>query len=280
MRIALFACTLFTNCITAALHEAAFPEGTEYDYALDASTAESVDGGFRVCFQGPDGKTQVVLTRVSGLAPLHAVPLSAANASGGVAWTGIVTAGCTVTGLPGQILPAGSLLFENEAAVLQETRRASVSTTALSSSARVLSAEISADRKHLRLGTPSGPVILRKAAAGEYEPEFMAYMEDQWIRENKPVQADWERVDLLDQKFLGIYYMHPTGSLRLKVFALPGLQKTEMAYVPHLAERPEPNRYYLIPLYPLAAIVDVLTVALQLTIWYDEGVRTAECLRW
>lgn len=283
MRTILLTLCIFSNgCLTAALHEVAFPEGNEYDYARDADGAERSSEGFRICFQGPDGKTQVALTRTANPDPLYSLPLSAVKAvEGGPVWTGTVSPGCTLSALPGQILPPGSLLFEGQAALLQNTRRASVSTTALPSSARILSAEISGDKKHLRLTTSTqAPVVLRQAGPGELEPEYASYVEDQWILEKKTVQTTWEPLETRDQKFLGIYYMHPSGSMRLKAFPLPDLQRTEIAYVPYLAERPESNRYYLIPLYPLAVVVDVLTVALQLTIWYDEGARTASCLRW
>lgn len=285
MRLAIGLLSLLsTHCITTALHETAFPDGSEFDYAEDAISAAQFERGFAICMRGPNGAVELRLkpAESEGISAL-VLPLSKVSSKENHVWQASDLPGCSIqTTTPRRSPGTGSLLFSEQFVDLPHSeRRAAASTAAIPAAARILSADISADKKHLRVvHEGGGPVILKRAGPGDFDPGFSPYLEDQWIAEKSPVHTTWQPLEITGQKSLAVYFTANDGRMRLQAFAFPGLAQSSIVYVPHLAERPEPERYYLLPLYPFAAVLDVLTLALQATIWYQDVRRTGACFNW
>jgi hypothetical protein len=280
-RVLLSACLLSSGCITGALHEAAFPEGYNYDFALEANAAAVSGQGFRVCFHSRSGPVEIELRpTVSDLPATFALPLARVDSqTGQIVWKASSTRGCTMQGISGLELPVGSLVFSDRVVNLPGKERRSALSAAISAHTP-LSVEISSDRKRLRVVTQTGEITLRPATYGEFDPGFAAYYEDQWVVETRTAPTSWEPLKMLDQKALNVYYRNSDGSMRLKSFPLTSLPQNMVVFVPFLSEEPKENRYYLLPLYPFAALLDAMTVVLQLTIWYEDARSTAACFRW
>lgn len=273
-----------TQCITTALHETAFPDGSEYDYADETIAAAAFERGFRICMRGPQGVVELRVQAAASDQPLtYILPLTAVNAFSDRAWQSSVTPGCSIQNSPtGRPAGSGSLVLSEQLVVIPHSeKRAAMSTASVPASARLASIEISADNKHLRvLAQGTAPVILKRAGPGDFEPGFSPYYEDQWIPASSSGGETWRPLEILDQTSLAVYFIARDGQMHLRTFSMPDLSESSIVYVAHLAERPQPHRPYLIPLYPFAVILDVLTLALQVTVWYEDARRTAACFNW
>jgi len=285
MRLAILLLPLVASqCITAALHEVAFPDSSEYDHANESTAAAQAENGFRICMRGPQGLVELHVQPVTSDHPLTTVlPLAVLDVFGDRAWQSSVIPGCSIqNSSPGRPVESGSLLLANQLIALPHSeRRAIVSPAAFPASARIVSLDISADNKHLRLHShAAAPLILKRAGPGDFDPGFSPYIEDQWIATESAVDTVWRAAEILDQKTLAVYFVANDGRMHLRTFPMSGFGESTIVYVAHLAERPEPNRPYLVPLYPFAAILDVLTLTLQVAIWYEDARRTAACFNW
>lgn len=276
---ALLLLPLCINCITAALHEAAFPEGLDYEYALDANTVAAVSDGYRVCFQTAEGQAEVRVRRIADPSGTARLPLDRVRVDAGFVWEAETVRGCSIAGVSGAYLPVGTLFFSKGRVPLESSRRGFTQVF----DGQPESIRLSVDGRQIEIQSTGQLSRLRIAMRGEYGPAVLPYTEDEWISACKqdcpPADRGWKSLEFEPGGRLAVYYYHPDGRLRLKAFDV-AMPENTVIYIPHVSSRPADVRYYLLPLYPFAVLLDAMTLVLQVTVWYDETRRTMACFDW
>ncbi len=268
-----------TACITEALHEAAFPTGYDLNYADDVRGLERAGDSFSFCVQTGEGLYEF---RVTGdYDRSYAMPLANLSVlSAERVWKAERNEGCKSSGRPGVTADSKLILFPAQAAALPAVEIRPVTAEV---SERVARLEISSNGEKLRVTLENGKSItLRRAGPGQYG--IFSGLDERPFIPSAAAAGTESFLPVAMRELSGavaIYYRRADGALHLKLFENilePGSQ-TAVIYVPYVTSQPAANRYYLLPLYPFAIALDILTGVLQVFAWYEDSRSWRTCLQ-